>query len=90
MKITYDPEKRAWTLRYRELDFKDAQQVFAGATLTVADDRLDYGEPRFQTLGILHDRLTMVVWTPREEARHLISMRRASARERKKYQAQMG
>ena len=29
-----------------------ADEVFAGATLTVEDDRKDYGEDRFVTIGI--------------------------------------
>ena len=33
MKITYDPAKRAWTLRERGLDFEQAAQVFAGPTI---------------------------------------------------------
>ena len=89
MVITYDPEKRSETLKHRNLDFEDAAKVFAGATLTIEDDRQDYGEPRYQTLGLLNGRLVMVVWTPRAEARHIISMRKANDRERRRYEAQM-
>lgn len=72
MQFSYDPEKRAKTLAERGLDFEDAVYVFAGTTLTVEDDRRDYGEPRFQTMGWLDDRLVMVVWTERSEVRHII------------------
>ena len=89
MEIGYDAEKRALTLLRRGLDFEDAVQVFAGATLTIEDDRQDYGETRYQTLGLLNERLVMVVWTPRGEARHIISMRKANDRERRRYHAQM-
>ena len=89
MVITYDPEKRAEILKHRKLDFENAATVFAGTTLTIEDDRQDYGEPRFQTLGLLNGRLVMVVWTPRGEARHVISMRKANDRERKRHQAQL-
>jgi len=58
------------------LDFTDASIVFAGPTITVEDTRRDYGETRFQTVGFLVDRMVMVVWTPRNEARHVISMRK--------------
>jgi hypothetical protein len=90
MEITYDAEKRHLTLDHRELDFKDAIEVFAGTTLTLEDDRHDYGETRYQTLGLLNGRLVMVVWTPRGEARHIISMRKANEREQRRYQAQLG
>jgi uncharacterized protein len=52
------------------LDFIDASIVFAGPTITVQDARRDYGEMRFQTVGFLAGRMVMVVWTPRNEARH--------------------
>lgn len=85
--ITYDAAKRLITLEKRGLDFEDAVQVFAGITLTIEDDRMDYGETRFQTLGMIGGRLIMLVWTPRNGGRHIISMRRANDRERKKYDA---
>ncbi|HZL31400.1 MAG TPA: BrnT family toxin [Pseudolabrys sp.] len=85
MKITCDPVKRAATLADRKLDFLDADDVFAGKTLTVADRRRDYGEQRFQTVGHLRGLMVMVVWTPRSDAHHVMSMRRCNARERKIY-----
>lgn len=90
MKITYDPAKRAKTLAERDLDFEAAAAVFAGATLTLRDDRRDYGEPRFQTYGLLGRRLVMVVWTPRGADRHVISMRNCNAREKARYQTRLG
>ena len=89
MEISYDAEKRERTLRERGLDFEDAVQVFAGTILTIEDDRRDYGETRFQTMGLLNERLVMLVWTPRGRARHIISMRKANDREKKKYRAQL-
>jgi uncharacterized DUF497 family protein len=90
MRITYDPQKRADTLTNRGLDFEDAPQVFVGDILQIADDRRDYGELRWQTIGRLDGRLVMVVWTARGRARHIISMRKCNAREGKKYIARLG
>ena len=73
MKISYDPSKRAQTLEHRGLDFDHAPQVFAGETLTIEDDRFDYGEIRFQTVGRLGRSVVMVVWTPRGDTRRIIS-----------------
>ena len=56
MAITFDPAKRDKTLIERELDFADAERVFAGLTETLPDDRHDYGEPRWQTYGLLGER----------------------------------
>ena len=86
MKITFDPVKRQAALGERGLDFTDASIVFAGPTITVEDTRRDYGETRFQTVGFLVDRMVMVVWTPRDEARHVISMRKCNDREKAIYQ----
>ena len=90
MRITYDPSKREKTLAERGLDFEDAAKVFDRATLTLLDDREDYGEPRFQTYGLLNRRLVMVVWTPRGADRHVISMRKCNAREKARFQARVG
>lgn len=90
MQITYDPDKRAKTLSERELDFEDAVHVFAGTTVDYVDDRRDYGEERWITFGRLNGRLVSVVWTPRGEGRHIISMRKANDRERKIYEGQVG
>ena len=38
-----------------------AAEIFAGATLTIADDRKDYGEPRFMTIGRLDGRMVVSV-----------------------------
>ena len=90
MKITFDPAKRQAALNVRGLDFTDAAAVFAGPTITVEDTRRDYGETRLQTVGFLADRMVMVVWTPRGEARHIISMRKCNDREKANYQERFG
>jgi uncharacterized DUF497 family protein len=90
VRISYDRAKREKTLAERGLDFADAAIVFAGVTLTLLDDRQDYGEPRFQTYGLLDRQLVMVVWTPRDEDRHVISMRKCNAREKTRYRARLG
>ena len=62
-----------------------ADEVLVGATLTVEDDRRDYGEDRFITIGFLDDTMVVLVWTPRGGAHRIISMRKANERERTLY-----
>ena len=81
MRVTFDATKYAWTLRERNLDFRRAREVFAGLHLTQADDRWEYGEPRFITAGWLDERVVIFVWTPRGRACRVISMRKANERE---------
>jgi uncharacterized DUF497 family protein len=85
VKLSWDERKRDWTLAERGLDFADAGQVFTGLNFTLADDRRDYGERRFITAGHLANRLVVLVWTPRGEVRHIISMRKANDREKKRF-----
>jgi uncharacterized DUF497 family protein len=84
--ISWDEEKRALTLLHRDLDFADAEKVFAGRHVTIVDDRVDYGETRFITAGYLNDRFVVLVWTKRAGGKRIISMRYGHAKESKKFQ----
>lgn len=90
MKIEFDPSKHQLTLENRGLDMARANEIFDGATLTIADDRKDYGEPRLITVGRLDGRLVVMVWTPRGAARRIISLRKANDREKDLYDARLG
>lgn len=81
--ITFDPAKRALTLDHRGLDFARPAEVFAGLTASIVDERFDYDETRFITAGHLDGRLVVIVWTQRQSARHIISMRHCHAKEEK-------
>ena len=83
MRITCDPAKRQRTLQERGLDMRRAKESFAGYHFTRVDDRFDYGEPRFTTVGWLDSRLVVFVWTPRGTARRIVSMRHCHEREAK-------
>ena len=83
MDIEYPPAKRDATLADRGLDMARAAEVFGGATLTVEDDREDYGETRLITIGFLEARMVVMVWTQRGAARRIISLRKANEREQK-------
>ena len=81
MRITFDAVKRDKTLIERGLDFARAREIFEGLTITMPDQRQEYGEARFLTAGWLDERIVIVVWTPRGLARRIISMRKANERE---------
>lgn len=85
MEIEFDASKRKKTLMERGLDFAHAIEVFEGLHLTAQDTRQDYAEDRFITVGHLDDRLVVLVWTPRDTARRIISMRKANDREKAFY-----
>ncbi|WP_430540790.1 BrnT family toxin [Planktotalea arctica] len=49
--------------------------------LTREDNRVEYGERRFISIGLIGDRHFVVVWTQRDDALRLISLRKANKRE---------
>ena len=89
MRITCDPGKRQRTLQVRSLDMRRAKEIFAGFHFTRVDNRFDYGEPRFTTVGWLDSRLVVFVWTPRGNARRIISMRHCHEHEAKTLRPQL-
>jgi len=88
--IEFDQSKRLTTLLERGLDLARAAEVFSGGHFTDQDERCDYSEPRFITIGALDGFTVVMVWTPRGGARRIISMRKANERERKRYRAALG
>ena len=90
MIIEFDTAKREKTLLVRGLDFADSDKVFDGLHFIARDDRFDYGEERFFTVGLLDDRMVVIVWTPRNDARRIISMRYANDREISRYKKHLG
>jgi uncharacterized DUF497 family protein len=84
MRTTFNPAKRDWTLAHRGLDFAvDAEKVFSGDTVTMIDERFDYGEIR--RISALDDRMVLIVWTQRGTNRHVISMRYCHGKEEKRW-----
>jgi uncharacterized DUF497 family protein len=89
VRITFDPAKRAIALERRGLDFALAGLVFGDRHMTRIDDRRDYGEPRFISIGRLGRNTVVLVWTPRGDARRIISMRKANDREKTFFEASL-
>ena len=90
MKLSWDEAKRLATLEERGLDFADAEELFVESTITSEDIRHDYGEQRYISVGYIRKRLSVLVWTPKLDVRHIISMRKANDREQKYYKVQIG
>jgi uncharacterized DUF497 family protein len=90
MIIEFDTVKREKALLERGLDFADSDKVFAGIHFVARNDRIEYGEERFITVGLLDGRVVVIVWTPRNDARRIISMRYANDREISRYKKHLG
>ena len=87
--MEWDEEKCRGNLQKHGLSFDDAWQVLAGDTITIPDERYDYGEDRLITLGRLAGRAVVVVHVDRGEHTRIISMRKANAREQEIYQKRL-
>jgi uncharacterized protein len=88
--VTWTDAKREITLKERGLDFADAEKVFSGLHVTRVTHGGPTDEPRFVTAGFLDGRLVVMVWTPRGNARHIMSMRHAHDKEQKLWREEMG
>ncbi len=88
MQFTWDEDKNSENIRWRGLDFADAGQVFDGPLLARLDSREDYGEDRWQGIGLLQGRVVVVVCTERgPNTMRIISLRKADRDERRAYEA---
>ena len=87
MLAEWNQNKNLLNFEKHGLNFEDAELVFSGKTVTFLDDRYEYGEERFVTLGELIGRIVVIVHTQRGYAVRIISMRKANEREKKIYYA---
>lgn len=85
MKFEWDEAIRQSNLRKHHLDFSDVETVFAGATFTFEDDRFDYTEDRYITLGLLRGMVVVIAHTEQGEVIRVISMRKATNNEQRIY-----
>lgn len=86
MDIVFDPAKDARNIVSRGLSFARAADFDWACALVLEDSRREYGEPRFQALGFIDDRLHMLVFTPRAGKIHVISLCKANDREMRRYE----
>ncbi|MGB6539296.1 MAG: BrnT family toxin [Xanthobacteraceae bacterium] len=87
MLLEWDEAKSRRNLNERGFDFEYAARVFLGPTLERLDNRREYGEVRVQVIGRVIDNILFVVYTDRGDARHIISARLASRKERRLWQS---
>jgi len=85
MDFEWDDDKRLTNIQKHGIDFVDAHAIYDGDTVTVEDERFDYGERRFVTLGRLQGTVVVLVHTDRSEATRIISVRKATRYEEQNY-----
>ena len=81
--------KRLQIIRDRDLDFRDAVQVFDGRPIIhITPFRNE--EDRYASIALIEGKFYAVVWTWRGESRRIISFRRARDAEEGRYRALHG
>ena len=82
----WDEKKAAENYRKHRITFEVARHVFDdGAAIDEPDDREDYGEARFNIIGMVSGRLLFVTYTIRKRRYRLISARGAEPNENRRY-----
>jgi uncharacterized DUF497 family protein len=85
MEFEWDEAKRKSNLRNHGIDFVGIEQAFESKTVTMLDDRFDYGEERFVTFGLLDGRVVAIAHTETDEVIRIISVRKATKYEENSY-----
>jgi len=95
MRFMWDPEKAASNLRKHGVSFEIALRAFADPLARSEQDRIEGGEERWQTLGMVEGHLLLLVaHTVQEEDERsmpvevirIISARAADRKERRRYE----
>ena len=87
MNFEWDESKSEVCFIDRGFDFLYATQAFLDPNRILHEDtRYSYGEDRFQLLGMIEQRLYLVVFTQRHEVTRIISARKANQREVRQYE----
>ena len=64
-----------------------ATEIIGSHIITVEDSCQDSGEMRYISVGFLDKAMVVFVWTPRDDAFRIISLRKANERERLHHQS---
>lgn len=95
IRFEWDPDKAESNLRKHGVSFETAARVFADPFALSEQDRIEGGEPRWRTLGLVADYcLLLVAHTVCDEDEEggaveiirIISARKADRKERRRYE----
>jgi uncharacterized DUF497 family protein len=87
MKYEWDENKCMANIAKHGVDFISAEEFDWFTAIEVFDDRKDYGEDRWISLGLIKNRLHVLIYTVKLDAIRIISLRKANKRERAFYEA---
>ena len=85
MEFEWDEEKRQKVIKERGVDFVYAAQIFENEVLTRIDDRNNYGEVGWISLGLIDGECFVVVHTERNDSTRLITAWKGGRDEQSEY-----
>jgi uncharacterized DUF497 family protein len=93
IRFEWDSAKEQANRRKHRVSFEIARHVFEDTDALVEQDRIEDGEVRWQTIGMIHGALLLLVAhtvaagdDESDDTIRIISARRASRRERRRYE----
>ncbi len=85
MEIEFDPAKNTRNIEQRGIFFEWVESFEFETAVIRLDLRQQYGEPRFNAIGYIGNRLYHLTFTLRADKIRVISLRKANRREVKRY-----
>ena len=85
MFFNWDTSKNRSNIAKHGIDFFDAKEIFNFPMVIKVDNRFDYGEKRWISIGLLGKIIIVMVFTLRGESIRIISARKASQKEKNIY-----
>ncbi|WP_252091894.1 BrnT family toxin [Pseudomonas sp. MWU13-3659] len=86
MAFDWDEEKNLLNIRKHGIDFNDVPEMFRHPMLALRDERFDYEEARWISIGWINAWVSVVAYTERQgDVIRIISARRATRREVTRY-----
>ncbi|AOY83203.1 MAG: BrnT family toxin [Moorea sp. SIO3I7] len=86
MEFEWDENKNRQNQRKHGISFEEAQEIFFGIVFTSIDERYDYDEIREISIGAIQGVVIVTVaHTERNSKIRLISARKATPKEKRKY-----
>lgn len=87
--MEYDSGKNHENIKKHGISFDSIDYFEWEDCVTVVDNRIEYGEERFVSLGFVDRRIHVLVWTVRDNNIRPISFRKANKREIKRYEKEV-
>jgi uncharacterized protein len=86
MEFEWDESKNQQNQQKHRISFEEAKEIFSGIVFTSISDKLDYGEIREVSIGTIQNiAIITVIHTDRNGKIRIISARKATLKERIKY-----